>query len=301
MNCIFNDCKNLEYVNLQFATLNQNVTFFDTCINNPPKLTICSENGDWQKIFNLTKKQYINCISNISSFSIEEEKNSLKCFKKNIESDNPCLICGNNFLNKSEIINNITYINCYEYKENNTERNSIIYMNTYINIFTSIYSSINTSFQISTYNNKNTTSENFLNPTYNYNNTNIIKEKEINNRTQLIENIINNLFKKLNISNIDNGNDEKDFLNNISIIITSIKNQKNNENNKDIITIDLDKCENILKDEYNISKNDPLYMLQIISEEEKGMKIPKIEYEVYSYPSYNNTVYSLKEIFHLFM
>ena len=52
-----------------------------------------------------------------------------------------------------------------------------------------------------------------------------------------------------------------------------------------MITIDLGKCENILKDEYNISKNDSLYILQLIYEE-IGMKIPKVEYEVY-YPLHN--------------
>ena len=52
-----------------------------------------------------------------------------------------------------------------------------------------------------------------------------------------------------------------------------------------MITIDLGKCENILKNEYNISINEPLYILQIISEVE-GMKIPKIDYDIY-YP-FNN-------------
>ena len=99
--------------------------------------------------------------------------------------------------------------------------------------------------------------------------------------------MLDNLFKQLNISNIDNGNDEKTVEDNISIIITSTKNQKNNENKK-IVTIDLGKCENILKNIYNISKDDSLYMLQIISEEDEGMKIPKIEYEVY-YPLFNDT------------
>ena len=59
--------------------------------------------------------------------------------------------------------------------------------------------------------------------------------------------------------------------------MTSTENQKNNEDKN--ITIDLGQCENILKTEYNISNNDSLYILQIISKEE-GMKIPKVEYEV---------------------
>ena len=114
----------------------------------------------------------------------------------------------------------------------------------------------------------------------------IEKENEFKNRTEFIKNMINNAFKKLNIANIDGGKDEKISDKNISIIITSTKNQKINENEK-VITIDLGKCENILKKEYNISQNDSLYILEIISEEEEGMKIPKIEYEVY-YSSYND-------------
>ena len=69
------------------------------------------------------------------------------------------------------------------------------------------------------------------------------------------------------------------------IILTSTENQKNNEDINNI-TMNLNMCENILKYNYNISNNNSLYILQIISEEE-GMKIPKIEYEVY-YPLNGN-------------
>ena len=113
----------------------------------------------------------------------------------------------------------------------------------------------------------------------------------IENRTELIQNMIINIFSQINMSNIDNGEDKKIDGKNLSIIITSTKNQKNNENKK-MVTINLGKCENILKDIYNISKNDSLYMLQIISEEEKGMKISKIEYEIY-YPFNNNNLTKL--------
>ena len=117
--------------------------------------------------------------------------------------------------------------------------------------------------------------------------TDIILENEIEmkNRTELIQNKINNLFTKLIISDIDSGKSEKIYEKNLLIIITLTKHQKNSEK-ENMITIDLGKCENILKDEYNISKNDSLYILQLIYEE-IGMKIPKVEYEVY-YPLHNN-------------
>ena len=74
----------------------------------------------------------------------------------------------------------------------------------------------------------------------------IEKENEFKNRTEFVQNMINNAFEKLNIANIDGGKDEKISDKNISIIMTSTKNQKINENEK-VITIDLGKCENILK------------------------------------------------------
>ena len=45
-------------------------------------------------------------------------------------------------------------------------------------------------------------------------------------------------------------------------------------------SINLNECENILKTAYNITDNNSLYLLKVESDE--GMKIPKIEYEVYS-------------------
>ena len=114
---------------------------------------------------------------------------------------------------------------------------------------------------------------------------------DINNYiTNKTEYMINNLIKKLDISDIDSGNDKKIKDKNTSIIMTSTKNQKKNEN-EEMVTIDLCGCEDILKNEYNISKNDSLYILQIISEEE-GMKIPIIEYEVY-YPTFKNNLTKL--------
>ena len=51
--------------------------------------------------------------------------------------------------------------------------------------------------------------------------------------------------------------------------------------------MNLGQCEYNLKRDYKITENDYLYILQIIYEEE-GMKIPKLEYEVY-YPLNNNS------------
>ena len=85
--------------------------------------------------------------------------------------------------------------------------------------------------------------------------------------------------------NVNNGIDKKFKMNNSVVLFTSTINQKNNEN-KNNITMNLGECETKLKHIYNISENEPLYILEVISEEE-GMKIPKIEYELY-YPLNND-------------
>ena len=107
---------------------------------------------------------------------------------------------------------------------------------------------------------------------------------DFQNETKIILNSITNLINEINILDLNNGNDKKVIVNNKQIIMTSTTNQINNEESN--ITMNLGPCEDILKDEYNISNDNPLYILQIISEE-KGMKIPKIEYEIY-YPLYND-------------
>ena len=186
---------------------------------------------------------------------------------------------------KSSIINKTT--NCYELKEGYFfEHENLIYKPCYISCK---YCDIN----------GNETEHNCIQCKEEYNiefklkgYKNCFIENEFNdiNRVELIQNMKNNLFEILVTSKIDCGKDEVNIIKNISVIMTSTKNQKNKENDNNI-TIDLCECENILKDEYNISKNNSLYILQIISPIE-GMKIPKIDYEVY-YPIYDNNLTKL--------
>ena len=65
----------------------------------------------------------------------------------------------------------------------------------------------------------------------------------------------------------------------ITITLTTTEKQKNYSNNNTII-IDLGQCEILLRQFYNISVNETLYMkkIEVIQE---GMEIPKIEYDIY--------------------
>ena len=65
----------------------------------------------------------------------------------------------------------------------------------------------------------------------------------------------------------------------MTITLTTTENQ-NNQEKENITTISLDECESILRGIYNISNNKKIYMKKIDIIQD-GMKIPKIEYDVY--------------------
>ena len=81
-------------------------------------------------------------------------------------------------------------------------------------------------------------------------------------------------------TDLDNGKDELVETGKMKITITTTQNQKNSINDN-MTNIDLGECEILLRNFYNLSNKEILYIkkLDIIQE---GMKIPKIEYEVYS-------------------
>ena len=87
-------------------------------------------------------------------------------------------------------------------------------------------------------------------------------------------------------SNLDNGNDETFEIGKLKITFSTTQNQKNNINDN-TTKIDLGECENSLRQSYNLSDNETIY-LKIIEKVQEGMRIPKIEYEIYSKLSGDN-------------
>ena len=98
------------------------------------------------------------------------------------------------------------------------------------------------------------------------------------------------MIKNTNKTDIINGNDFEERKENILITLTTTKNQNDN-NYKNKTTINLGQCENKIKKKYNISYNESLFIFKIDVKEE-GMKMPKIEYEIY-YPLYNDELIKL--------
>ena len=122
---------------------------------------------------------------------------------------------------------------------------------------------------------------------------------EINNDTDssktvqdaAIENIKEGLTGEFNTSDIDKGENIVIEEEGSTITITTTENQKDGETNKNESTINLGQCEIKLKEYYKIPINNSLYILKL-DVVQKGMKIPKIEYEVY-YPLYGKNLEKL--------
>ena len=96
----------------------------------------------------------------------------------------------------------------------------------------------------------------------------------------IIESIESNLTSEnFGQSNLDNDQEEVIEIDKMKITLTTTKCEKLNIN-KNVSSINLDLCETLLKNNYNIPKNNSLYIKKTeISQ--KGIKIPKIEYDLY--------------------
>ena len=115
------------------------------------------------------------------------------------------------------------------------------------------------------------------------------RKEEIDYYDAFIQNI-ETIFtsKYFNTTKIDEGKDEIYETQKIKVTFTTSKNQKNNLNDN-TTSIDLGKCEEELKKFYNLKDNEIIYIrkMDIIQE---GMRIPKIEYDVYSKLNGDNLV-----------
>ena len=106
------------------------------------------------------------------------------------------------------------------------------------------------------------------------------KIEEIKTQDKILE-----LFEKsftsenYDTSEIDKGNDFVAKNEKMTISLTTIDSQKNNKNDT-LTKVDIGPCEDILRSVYNISSDKILYMKKIEVNQE-GMKIPKIEYDIY--------------------
>ena len=106
------------------------------------------------------------------------------------------------------------------------------------------------------------------------------KEEEIEYFNNVKEKVEKILTEGYDTSNIDNKQDEIINIGKMTLTISTPENQKNNINSN-MTSIDLGDCEALLRDEYNISINDSIYIAKIDIEQD-GLQIPKVEYNIFS-------------------
>ena len=146
------------------------------------------------------------------------------CEIKGNETNNNCLKCKDDFIYEMNISNS-KYKNCYQ-------NNSLFILNE-----------INDShFNINLI---------LLSEKYQYDSSDLIIELtnnniQIENKTEIIKQIINGIIDEFNKTELEDGKDKKIIDNDKVIILTTTDNQKNNEE-KNNITMNLGQCENIIK------------------------------------------------------
>ena len=108
---------------------------------------------------------------------------------------------------------------------------------------------------------------------------NMSKEEKIDYYNSIIKIIEKSYTDNYDTSKLDNGEDEIIKTEKINVTLTTLQNQKNNIN-QNMTTIDLGTCENSLRNYYNITNNETIYMKKYDVSQE-GYRIPKVEFDVY--------------------
>ena len=109
----------------------------------------------------------------------------------------------------------------------------------------------------------------------------ISKEEEIKYYDKFLQSVEEGFVSNnYNTSNLDNGKDKVFETKKMAKTFTTSQNQKNNIN-KNTTSVDLGECETLLRNYYNISKNEELYIRKIDVVQE-GMSALIIEYDIYS-------------------
>ena len=270
---MFNNCNSLFYLNLKSFNFVNSIILNSAFDGISSTVKICSND---EKINNiLSQKDIYNDCSD-------------KCFKPNIKIDiqnnkciESCSVSGYQFE-----LNNICYNSCPEGSflssedelVNNNENIKICYDKTpegyYLDLTYKIY--------------KRKSIVSLVQELLSINNINNNIDIDLETQDKVQEKIKDLMKKGVDTNSVKNGNDIVINVTPVNYTITNTKNQKNNDNNN-VSTIDLGECEDKLKEEYNISKNNSLYILKVDLIKEQ---IHKVEYEVY-YPFFPNNLTQL--------
>ena len=264
---IFKNCPKLEYLNIQNFDSNSaklNLVFQDI----PNNLIICINKAEFiEEIIN-HDCNLISCKGNSPNFYYKLNKEN-QCFTENCSSTNY----------KYEFQGA-----CYEEcPENTKERKNVEESNVIFpcdNYFCKPICNETFPFEILNKQEcvKNCDISSIINELC------ILNYKKAEN-TSIYDSLLKNvedlfISEDYDTSEIENGNNDVITYKEMIVTLTSINNQKADENKGNISSINIGECEELLKKAYNISSDETLFMKKIDVKEE-GMKIPKIEYDVY--------------------
>ena len=233
------------------------------------KCNSCSNISD--NIYEIENNNYLNgyrkCYKDPIGYYFDTNESIYKkcyfsCKKCEIKGNNithNCIECNNDY--SIELKEN-NYSNCYKNISNNDLDNNNIYTDSDVIEFAQSDEMKNMKENIS----------NCLNDK----NTRVEEIKCYDSILQKIEDFLTS--ENYDITNIDNGNNEIIDIKKVKVIFTTTKQQKDNIN---MTKIDLGECEILLRHTYNLLNDEILYIkiLEIFQEE---MRIPKIEYGIYS-------------------
>ena len=263
----------------------------DKCLScNPVAITMklcneCNDNNYPMENDKLNIGDYINCYKEIKGYYLDKENSIFRkcyytCETCEIKGDNishNCLSCNANY---SIGINNTNYFNCYKKCQHYYYIDD---MNNYICINDTFspeeYSTVSEDKTEYIKNDLNDIIQNMID--YGKNVTIEEKEEEIKYYDEILDKIesgfISGDFDK---SKIDKGEEEVFTTEKMQITLTTTNNQKIKLRNNNMTTINFEKCETLLREQNNISNDTLLYMRKIDVIQE-GMKIPKVEYDIY--------------------
>ena len=263
----------------------------------------CNTNYYQKENDSLNLGEYVNCYKEPEGYYLDKDYHLYKkcfytckkCDKEGNHINHSCIECNDNFSFK---IKNKNYINCYKNCSDNlyfdNTDNSICldtipenyYLDLNDNIYKECFITCKKCSQSGNEINHNCDEciDNFI-----FLNESFIHSKNCYNKSELIsdemiKNIQEFIINALNTTSIDNGEDLIISTEKLTYTITTTKNQRN-QMDDNVTTIDLGKCETKLKEEYNISLNESLYILKI---DILVDHISKLEYEVYYNFSSNN-------------
>ena len=289
--CYSNDCNENWEINQKKIIEGINgckceLDFCLSCPNIDPSQILCTKCGNDSYPIendNSNNGEYHKCYKEPKGYYFDEENMLYKkcyescetCEKKGNKINHNCLKC--NIAFSYFLSNNNNFFNCY------VNCTYYHYFDNEFNYYCTIDKSCPNEYPILIPDKMECIKNdiNFLINQFKYDKNEPNKTKEIEYYDLILDEINKFILSEyLNLSNIDDGIDEIIKTEKMKITLTSTNNQKNNINNN-VTSIYLDECEATLRENYNLLNNDSIY-IKIIEINQEGMKIPKIEYDIYS-------------------